>query len=86
MSEPKKRGGWRNPAAAENGRKATGGGRPPTRAVINTGDGVLVSQVYPDGGYVDLGRGKVAIEGRGRSRIVLIPQDDGSVIRIVIPR
>ena len=86
MSEQRKRGGWSNPASAENGRKATGGGRPPTRAVILAGDGVLVSQVYPGGGYVDLGRGKVTIEGRGRSRIVVVPQDDGSEIRILIPR
>jgi hypothetical protein len=88
VSGEKRRGGWSNPASAANGRKAADSpdsGRPPTKAEIREGDGILLSQVYADGGFVDLGRGTARIERRGRSRIVVVPQADGSEIRIVIP-
>lgn len=78
-----KRGGWRNPASAANGKA---GGRRITSATIRTGDGLLLSQVYPDGGYADLGRGAVTVTGRGNSRIITIPQPDGSEIRILLPK
>lgn len=83
--QQKPRGGWSNPASAENGRKSKAGGRPITTAKIHKGDGLMVGQVYPDGGYVDLGRGKVRIEARGLSRIIIIEQSDGSEIRILRP-
>lgn len=71
---------------ASNGGAREGAGRPPARAEIREGDGVMVSQVYPDGGYVDLGRGKAQITKRGHSRLVILPQTDGTEIRILIPR
>lgn len=47
---------------------------------------VYVSQVFPHGGYVDLGHGLVGRVERlkGGDRCVVIPQKDGSELRIVI--
>ena len=88
MTEPKKRGGWSNPASAANGAKSAesdASGRPPTQAIIRDGDGIMISQVYADGSYVDLGRGKVTIRKRGHGRVIAIAQEDGSEIRIIRP-
>jgi hypothetical protein len=71
---------------ASNGGARPGAGRLPVRAEIREGDGVMVSQVYPDGGYVDLGRGKAQITRHGHSRLIVLPQPDGTEIRILIPR
>jgi hypothetical protein len=40
----KRRGGWRNPASAENGRKSTGGGRPRVRAEFRRGETLIVER------------------------------------------
>lgn len=63
--------------------RAPGAGRPPKSATIREGAPLMISQVYPDG-MADLGRGKAEIRRQGQSRIVAIPQDDGSEIRILI--
>lgn len=78
-----KRGGWSNPASAENGRKSTGGGRPPTKAVIHDGDGLMLSHVTVDG-TADLGRGRAVVERVGRGRLIKVAQEDGSEIRILV--
>lgn len=78
----KKRGGWENPSSAANGES---GGRPPTQAIIRDGDGLMLSQVYADGSFADLGRGKVTIRKRGHGRMIVIAQEDGSEIRIIRP-
>lgn len=76
------------PGSGKTGGAAVGalGGRPPTRAIIREGDGIFVSEVHQDGGYVDLGRGKAQIVAKGRDRIVVVPLSNGSEIRILIPR
>ena len=60
-----------------------GPGRKPTKAVIKEGSGLMLSQVYPDG-TADLGSGIAVIEAVGRSRLIKIPQPDGSEIRIMV--
>lgn len=77
MSEPTRR---RNPASAENGKR---GGRPATRAVVANGSAVMVSHVTADG-TANLGRGYAQVTKIGAGRLITIPQDDGSEIRIVL--
>ena len=60
-----------------------GAGRKVGRAMIRAGQGVSITHVYPDG-TANLGRGRAVIEGIGNDRIVKLPQDDGSEIRILI--
>lgn len=72
-------------ARAANGGPRPGAGRPMVRAVIREGDGLMISQVWPDGGYADVGRGQVRIEGRGHARTIVVTQADGSEIRILKP-
>lgn len=60
-----------------------GAGRPVVKATINTGDGLMISQVYADG-TADIGRGTAEIEKLGNSRLIKIPQTDGSEIRILL--
>jgi hypothetical protein len=74
-----KRGSNRQPGALA----LPGAGRPATKATINDGDGLMISQVYA-GGTADLGRGKAEIEKIGNSRLVKIVQADGSEIRILV--
>lgn len=74
-----KRGSNRQPGAPA----LPGAGRPPKSATIREGTPIMISQVYPDG-MADLGRGKATIRRQGLSRIVVIPQEDGSEIRILI--
>ena len=76
-----KRGSNRQPGAPA----LPGAGRPVTRATINDGDGLMLSQVYA-GGTADLGRGKARIEKIGNSRLIKIDQADGSEIRILLVR
>lgn len=59
------------------------GGRPATKATINDGDGLMISQVYA-GGTADLGSGKAEIAKIGNSRLIKIVQADGSEIRILV--
>lgn len=54
-----------------------------TKAVIKAGAGLMLTQVYADG-TADLGRGRATIETVGRSRLIKIPQADGSEIRILV--
>ena len=77
MREPTRR---RNPASAENGKK---GGRPVARAVIENGSAVMLSHVTADG-TAALGRGYARVTKIGAGRLIIIPQDDGSEIRIVL--
>lgn len=44
MSNEQKRGGWNNPASADNGRKATGGGRPRVKAEFRRGEQLVVER------------------------------------------
>ena len=60
-----------------------GAGRPVTKATIQQGAGLMLTHVYPNG-TADLGSGRAVIEPIGRSRLVKIPQADGSEIRILI--
>lgn len=60
-----------------------GAGRPPKSATIREGAPLMISQIYPDG-TANLGSGKATIRRQGQSRIVAIPQEDGSEIRILI--
>lgn len=43
----KRRGGWSNPASADNGRKATGGGRPRVKAEFRRGEQLVVERQPP---------------------------------------
>jgi len=79
----KKRGGWVNPASADNGRIATGGGRPPVKAEVRAGDDVFVSHVNAEG-WADLGRGAAAVRKIGRDRLIVLAQPDGSEVRILV--
>lgn len=68
-------------------------GRKPVQGILRKGALVYVSQVwgaseaYPQGAYTELGKGIVGevtrIKG-GTDRLVVIPQVDGSEVRIVI--
>lgn len=60
-----------------------GAGRPATKATIKNGVGLMLTHVYSDGA-ADIGRGVATIEAIGRSRLIKIPQDDGSEIRILV--
>lgn len=60
-----------------------GRGRPPKSYTIKNGAPLMISKVYSDG-YADLGRGAAEIRKVGTVRVIAIPQDDGSEIRIVI--
>jgi hypothetical protein len=60
-----------------------GAGRPATKAVIENGSGLMLTHVYPEG-TADLGKGIASIESVGRSRLIKIPQSDGSEIRILL--
>lgn len=64
-------------------REDDGRGRPPKSYTIKAGSPLMISQVYPDG-YADLGRGQAEIRKVGTMRVIAVPQDDGSEIRIVI--
>lgn len=83
--QKKKSGGWKNLASAANGLLATEQGRRPVKAEAREGDGVMISHVFPDG-TADLGRGVARIRKVGNGRIIVLPQDDGSEIRILIVR
>lgn len=63
-----------------------GPGRNPTKAVLREGVIVFLSQTWPDGSYADLGRGLISEVKRleGGDRCVIVPQADGSELRIVI--
>ena len=63
---------------------APGAGRPPKSATIRDGAPIRVLQSFPGGGVTDLGTGIAEIERQGQSRVILLPQDDGSIIRIWI--
>lgn len=76
---PTKRGSNRQKGAPA----LPGAGRPATKAVIKEGAGLMLSHVYPDG-TADLGHGRATIEAVGRSRLIKIPQADGSEIRILV--
>lgn len=58
-------------------------GRAATKATIRAGAGLFLSHVLPDG-TADLGRGRASITALGHDRLITIPQDDGSEIRILI--
>lgn len=58
-------------------------GRPVTKATIQDGDGLMISQVYA-GGTADLGRGRAMITKIGHDRLIAITQADGSEIRILV--
>lgn len=60
-----------------------GAGRRPSKATIHNGTGLMLTQVYPNG-TADLGHGIATIEAVGRSRLIKIPQNDGSEIRILV--
>lgn len=62
-----------------------GAGRKPTKATITAGVLVMVSQAFPHG-FCDLGRGIVSKVNKLESgnRCIIIPQKDGSELRIVI--
>lgn len=64
-----------------------GPGRNPVTATLREGAIVMISQKWPDDSYADLGRGIVGkvekIKGSADRRVV-IPQKDGSELRIVI--
>lgn len=74
-----KRGSNRQPGAPA----LPGAGRPVTKATIQDGDGLMISQVYA-GGTADLGRGKAKITKIGNSRLIKLVQADGSEIRILV--
>lgn len=64
-----------------------GAGRPPQSATIKVGAPLMISQVWrgPNGtDYADLGKGHAQIERIGSSRVIIIPQEDGSEIRVLI--
>lgn len=63
--------------------RAPGAGRPVKKAIIQEGDGLMLSHVLPDG-VADLGRGRATIEKIGRSRLIRVQQNDGSEIRILV--
>lgn len=83
MPEQKKRGGCVCPASAANG--STSDGRPPSKATVVAGNGVFITQVYADG-TAPLGQGIALIRkiGDGNGRVIVLPQADGSEIRILI--
>lgn len=78
-----KRGKTGNPGQR---RHWAGPGRNPTKAILKEGVIVFISQVWPNEDNVDLGRGIVGEIKRlkGGDRCVVIPQPDGSELRIVI--
>lgn len=85
MSESKKRGGWKNPAAAANGRKAQHGGRPAKGTRIEAGAPVHVSH-HVEAGAVVMGQGTVRIEGSAMSRLVVVDLPDGTELRLLFLR
>ena len=79
----RKRGGWTNPASADNGRKATGGGRPPQSTKLRIGDHVAVSERTADG-VTPRVTGRVTAIDRKLPRGVTITMDDGGELRLWI--
>lgn len=76
-----------NIATDASGGTRPGAGRPLELATIRVGAPLMVSQVWrgPDGtNYADLGKGHAKIERIGASRVIIIPQEDGSEIRVLI--
>ena len=69
----------RNP---NHGGARPGTGPKPKTATIKTDAPLRISQSWPTGDYADLGKGHALIERQGSSRIILVPQEDGSTIRI----
>ena len=63
--------------------RAPGAGRPVTQATIKDGAGLMLTHVFPEG-TADLGHGRATIERIGNSRLIKIPQADGSEIRILV--
>ncbi len=75
------------PRNTNHGGARPGAGAPPKSATIRVGAPLMISQVWrgPNGtDYADLGKGHARIERVGVSRVVVIPQEDGSEIRILI--
>lgn len=70
-------------ARSRSGGARKGAGRPVVKATIKEGAGLFLSHVLPDG-TADLGRGRASIRALGRDRLITIPQDDGSEIRILV--
>jgi len=59
-------------------------GRRPSKAILEAGRGVFVTHVAPEG-TTDLARGVIGkVERIGQDRLVIIPQKDGSEIRILV--
>lgn len=81
------KGGVKGRSGAPGRTKPAGPGRQPTKATLEQGTIVMLSQVWPNGEHADLGRGLVGQVKRindSSDRVVTIPQEDGSEIRIVI--
>lgn len=71
------------------GLRGNKGGRPRREQVelksitIRQDTPLMISQVYPDG-TADLGRGKAQVKRTPAGRMIVIPQSDGSEIRILV--
>lgn len=73
-------GGRRNEKAEENGKQV---GRPLASITIRQDTPVMISQVYPDG-IAPLGKGAAQVKRIGGNRVIVVPQEDGSEIRILV--
>lgn len=71
------------PGAKGSGGKREGAGRPLSSITIKQDTPLMISQVYPDG-MADLGRGKAQVKRVDGGRMIVIPQADGSEIRILV--
>lgn len=77
--------GTKGHSGAPGKTRPAGPGRNVSKAVIHTGDNLMISHVYPDG-MADLGRGQAKVTRIGNSRLITVPQADGSEIRILLVR
>lgn len=71
------------PGAKGSGGKREGAGRPLSSITIRQDTPVTISQVYPDG-IAPLGRGVAQVKRTPAGRMIVIPQEDGSEIRILV--
>lgn len=71
------------PGAKGSGGKREGAGRPLASITIRQDTPVTISQVYPDG-IAPLGRGVAQVKRTPAGRMIVVLQEDGSEIRILV--
>lgn len=83
MAGKKGHGGKPGRSGAPGVTRPAGPGRMPRSAIIRDGAFLMVKHVFVDG-TANIGQGYVEIRRAGTGRLIVIPQEDGSEIRIAL--